>query len=146
MIAIIKGDTPAIAHTGHADKLEYGWWERKRGNILLPRTLGHKNNYVLTHAELCAYDIELVQAAEWITKERNRVANTLGTLRKGRQMLWHEENPTCFTIAHILEGMVTLAKFKLGVMNLLNYVAKERVNEKRLADQTDQSPVGVDPR
>lgn len=137
---------PTMLHTGHVEKLEYGWWERKRGHILLPRTLGHKNNFVMTHEELCAYDLELVCASEWINKERNRVANTLGTLRKGRQMLWHDENPTCFTIAHVLEGMVELAKFKLGVMHILNYIAKERVLEKRLVGETDPSAGSTDPR
>lgn len=142
----IRGD-PAMFNVGHVEKLEYGWWERKRGNVMLPRTLGQKNNYVLTHEELAVYDLELVQAREWIEKEQRRVSNTLTVLHKGmRGTLIGVTEPTCFTVAHLLEGMVELAKFKLKVMELLHYAAKERVHEKRLADQTDKGPVGADPR
>lgn len=135
--AAIRGES-VVVNAGHADKLEYGWWERKRGHVLLPRTLGQKNNYVLTHEELCAYDLELVQMHEWIDQERQRVRNTLVVLRKGviGRIIGVTE-PTCFTIAHILEGMVKLAKFKLGIMKVLHYIAKERALEKRLAGEAD---------
>jgi hypothetical protein len=114
-----------IQHEGHIERLTYGWWEPKRGNVLLPRTLGHKNNYVLTHEELAAYDIALVQLHEKVTKERERVAVTLTALRKGRVHRW-DLDPTCFTIAHILEFMITVGRAKLAVMQLLHYVTTQR--------------------
>lgn len=139
---------PTMIHTGHVERLEYGWWERKRGHIMLPCTLGKKNNYVLTHEELCAYDHALLEMKQWVEKEQARTATTLVALRRGRSRTypWDRNDPTCFTIAHSLESMIWLAKWKLGVMHILNYIAKERALEKRLVGETDPSAGSTDPR
>jgi hypothetical protein len=135
---------PTMMHSGHAEKLKYGWWERKRGHVLLPRTLGQKNNYVITHEELCAYDLELVAHSEWVKQERERVLVTLKTIRAGKQM-YADPEPTCFTIAHILESMINIAKFKLGVMKVLHYIVQERLNEQRSNRQAHESPSSTNP-
>lgn len=132
----------------HADKLEYGWWEHKRGNVQLPTTLGHPKNFVLTEEELCHFDIELEQLARETEKLRARVASTLRTRRRGRTNYMDEE-PTCFTIAHILEFMITHGKAKLGIMNLLVYVAQKRKPDEPTVPGTgsaDEGPSGADTR
>ncbi len=129
LAAYIRGE-PTMMHSGHVEKLTYGWWERQRGHVLLPYTIGQKNNFVITHEELCAYDLELVRHGDWVQKERERVRLTLTALRKGTQPSWETQAPTCFTIAHILESMITIAKFKLATMNILGYIAQERIKDK----------------
>lgn len=137
---------PTMMHVEHAERLEYGWWERKRGRIFLPKTLGQKNNFVLTHEELAAYDACLVDMHMWIDEERKRTSNTLTVLRKGlKGHLISVTEPTCFTIAHVLEGMVRIARFELATMNVLGYIAKERVSEQRRNDEDHESQVGADP-
>jgi hypothetical protein len=120
-----------ITNEGHIERLQYGWWEAKQGHIILPYTLGAKTNFVMTHEELCHYDMALVEMHQWIDKERGRVASTLQALRKGRSMSRWQHDPTCFSIAHIMEGMVQVVKCKLNIMHLLLYIAKRRVDEQR---------------
>lgn len=125
----------------HADKLEYGWWERKRGNVQLPDTLGQKNNYVLTEVELALFDHELTQLAVEVEKMRADVANTLRIRRRGKAMVF-EKDPTCHTLAHVLQFLVMNAKAKLGIMHLLNGIAAKRVEMKRAAEALVRVPNG----
>lgn len=121
----------------HADKLEYGWWERKRGVVLIPDTLGQKNNFVLTEVELALFDHELTILAAEVEKMRAQVANTLRIRRRGAMLHYAgwtkpgESDPVCYTLAHVLQFLVVQAKSKLGVMQLLNGIAAERVEMKR---------------
>ncbi len=141
----VRGD-PTMLHSGHIERLMYGWWERKHGHVLLPYTLSQRNNFVITHEELCAYDMELVAHGEWLDRERKRVENTLRALRRGKQNFpWNDKPPTCFTIAHILESMIAIAKFKLATINILNYICQERVGEQRSRSKDDQGAGRADP-
>jgi hypothetical protein len=133
-----------IRQEGHAEKLEYGWWEAKRGHVLLPRTLGHKNNYVLTPEELAHYDLFLVQFTERIIKERERVGVTLRAYRQGRRPKWEQIDPTCITFAHVMEFMLVWGKGKLEMLHLLNYVLQRRVGEQRGTGQAHEGPSGAD--
>jgi hypothetical protein len=124
---------PDITQEGHVDKLDYGWWEPTRGNIMLPKTIGQKNNYVLTHEELAAYEFILMEMKERIESEHARVVATLIALRKGKIDHWTKVMPTCFTVAHILQFMLKIAKSKLAIMELLKWAASQRVKEKQNA-------------
>ena len=123
----------------HADHLEYGWWEHKRAKDM-PDTLGQKNNYVLTEEELALLDWELEQAARTLEKMRAGVANTLRIRRRGAVLHYNgylkpaERDPVCYTLAHVMQLMVDMAKFKLGVMQVLHGIAAKRVEMKRAAE------------
>lgn len=135
-----------ITQEGHVDKLDYGWWESKRGHIFLPRTLGQKNNFVLTPEELAHYDMYLTDLAAKVEAEQVRVGFTMQCFRQARMPMWAQRTvPTCFTIAHVLEHLVLLAKGKLELMHILNYIAKARVDEQRSAAKTDESARSTDP-
>lgn len=131
----------------HADKLEYGWWESKRGNVLLPTTLGQKNNYVLTEEELCHLDMELAEMAKAIDKMRANVDNTLRIRRRrSARLIGLERKPICFTIAHVMQLMVDNAKAKLAIIQLLHYIVKQRNPNVRSdgPQQPDESTSSTD--
>lgn len=102
----------------HVDKLEYGWWERKRGNGLLPTTIGQKNNYVLTAEEMIEYAQLLDGMAKDLQAQAASARITAKALKTGRVASW-EPTPVCFTLAHVLELMVTMAKHKLAITQFL---------------------------
>lgn len=134
-----------IVQEGHVEKLEYGWWEQKRGNIMLPKTLGHPKNFVLTPEELAHYDVYLTQFAEKVEHERARVARTIRAFRYGRTPIWEQADPTCFTLSHVMEFLLVHTKGKLDLLHILNYIAKRRVDEQRSNAEAHEGPLGADP-
>lgn len=132
-----------ITQEGHTDHLEYGWWEAKRGHLLLPKTLGDKHNFVLSPEELAHYDLMLTQFAEVVQTEREHVAYTMRCFRSGRTPTWEQRTPICFTLAHIMEFMIKFAKAKLELMHILLYIARNR-NAQGSSAQADQGPVSFD--
>jgi hypothetical protein len=119
-----------IKQEGHADKLEYGWWKPKHGTITLPRTLSHKNNYVLSHEELCVYEMTLIDMKRDIEAEQARVTATILALRRDFVRSYNPD-PVCFSLAHIMQFMVKQAKGKLAIMQLLLYTTKRFLDEKK---------------
>lgn len=120
----------------HTDKLEYGWWERKRGkDPVLPTTYKHPNNYVMQSDELCEYMFALEELKIVVTAEYERARLTHRVLYKGRLLSW-EGDPTLFTTAHVLEFFVKFMKCKLRLMKLLLYVARARKGVPQVENET----------
>jgi hypothetical protein len=112
------------------DKLEYGWWERKRGNVMIPPYVGDKRNYTLTLEELEKYHALLLEMKETITNEQEKVRVNFKAVRDGRIMSW-DTPPRCTGLAHVLEFQVRIARNKLSLMQFLVDSTGQRVKEKR---------------
>ena len=121
----------------HLDKLEYDWWKRD-----LPTTLGDKRNYVLIEEELAAYCEVLESFATAIEQERVTAKLLLNVIRT-KKLGYGNHIPRLFTLAHILEFMLKLAKVKLCVLNFLNDLARRR-NEQRSPEQTHEGSSHTD--
>lgn len=119
-----------ITNEGHAERLEYGWWEPKRGHVLLPATLGDERNYVLTPVEMAAYDWLLMRKKADIEKESADIAYTVRCLRHGRMPVFEQRNPRCFTLCDMLEFEVKEKRTELEMMQLLLYMTKRAVDER----------------
>jgi hypothetical protein len=122
----------------HVDKLEYGWWERKRGNVLLPTTIGQKNNFVLYPAELAEYVEILGEFKALADKAYEQARFTAKTLENGRIPSFDNRTPTLYTVAHLLQSCVDEAKIRLRLMKFLHGVTKRRVDLKK--ETVDESP------
>ncbi|HEX6826692.1 MAG TPA: hypothetical protein VF077_10295 [Nitrospiraceae bacterium] len=110
----------------HAEKLEYGWWERKRGNVLLPTTYKDKRNYVLTPTELHEYMDALLELKTAVDREYANAAHTHRVLHLGRLPTFADKDPVLFTLCHVLEFFIKMAKAKLRLMQLLLFCSRER--------------------
>ena len=51
-----------------------------------------------------------------------------------------EADPVCYTLVHVLQFMVALAKSKLGTLQVLNGIAAKRVEMKRAAEALVRVP------
>lgn len=125
-----------------ADKLEYGWWEHKRGNVLLPEYLGDKRNFLLHAAEIEEYAKVLVAMGETIDKETKAVVFTRNALKTGHVASWETRDPQPITIASVLTFHVALAKHRLAMTQLLADVTGRRVKEKEDEKQTSTNQDG----
>jgi hypothetical protein len=116
-----------ITHEGHAEKLEYGWWERERGHVMLPDTLGDKRNFVLRLEDLKELDAHLTAVKTQLVDEQARLRTTIRALETGKHSeLYGRSEPRCYTLAHVLQMMVDIAKMKLAVMTALNSILQRR--------------------
>jgi hypothetical protein len=120
----------------HVDKLEYGWWNRTRGNVVLPTSVGDTRNYVLTVEELAAYLTVLNDTLAAVEKEKLAVAFQLRAMEQGRLPTWEQRSPRCTTLAHVMEFLVSTAKNKLALMHVLL-----DASGKRIADKAASPPV-----
>lgn len=113
------------------DKLEYGWWERKRGNVKIPPYLGDKRNFTLTLEELEKYDAMLSAMVTVCTDERRKVRLNYVAMKNGQLPAFSTDTPRCTSLAHVMEFMVQCARSKLALTQFLVDVTGQRVKEKR---------------
>lgn len=112
------------------DKMEYGWWERKRGNVKIPPYLGDKRNFTLSLEELEKYHTLLAEMKKAVEQEQEKVRVNHKAVRYGRIMSW-DTPPRCTGLAHVMEFMVQCARSKLALTQFLVDVTGQRVKEKR---------------
>lgn len=112
------------------DKLEYGWWERKRGKVMIPPYIGDKRNFTLTLKELENYHTVLAEMKKAVEQEQEKVRVNHKAVRDGRIMSW-DGTPRCTGLAHVMEFMVQCARSKLALTQFLVDVTGQRVKEKR---------------
>jgi hypothetical protein len=111
----------------HVDELEYGWWEiRKRGKEL-PTTYKDKRNFVMHPSELSEYVAALKELKDRVDAEYERARFTAKVLETGFIMSFERRTPTLFTLCHVLEFFVTLAKSKLRMTQFLADFTRRRV-------------------
>jgi len=129
----------------HADKLEHGWWERKRGNMLLPTTYKDKRNYVLTPVELCEYKEALAELKFHVDAELAKAQYTHRVLHTGRLPTFDDRGPTLFTLCHVLEFFIKMAKCKLRLMTLLLFASRERRDNLLGEDHVEENELEAAP-
>jgi hypothetical protein len=114
----------------HVDKLEYGWWEKKR-NTEPVTTYKEKNNFVLYPAELAEYVEILGEFKVLADRAYEQARFTAKTLETGRVMSFDSRTPTLYTVAHLLQSCVDEAKIRLRLMQFLADTAKRRIDLKK---------------
>lgn len=129
----LKRIVAATRYEGHADTLPYGWWEMKAGRRVLPRTLGDPKNFTLRLEELVELHQVLTVHHEWLNKARGDVRTTIKAIETGyhSEMLSGHDHLICYTIAHALELLLNVGKFKLAMMQWMVKVSGRRVEEKK---------------
>jgi len=112
----------------HIDKLPYGWWEKKRNQEPLPTTIQHANNFVLHAQDLEEYDAALLELKERVDAEWQQVRFSREVLRNGHLPKWDNRTPTLYTIAHVMEFFIKMAKSKLRLITILHDLAERRTD------------------
>lgn len=132
-----------MATAMHADKPEYGWWERKRNSPEMPTTLAYANNPVLRAVELAEYEEALLDLYTTVKAEYDNVRYTSSALAHGRLPLYEGRIPRMFTLCDVLNFVVAQGRTTLRIMQLLKYVARERNNRLGEGDEGHASVAGA---
>lgn len=122
----------------HADKLEYGWWEKKAQP--LPDTVVHTNNYVLTIEEMQRYQSVLHAMEIEIAEERENVACTLRALKRGSVQSWESRIPQLPTLCSVMEFYLVMGKARLTFMHFVNDFTKRCVDMKKGSETSEHYP------
>lgn len=122
------------------DKLEYGWWERKRGVVKVPPFIGDERNFTLTSEELLTYGHLLGEMKQVIEKEYAAASLNYRAVTTGK-VPYYESSPRCTSICDVLEFKVAHMKKELALMQLMSDICKQRIAEKKNAvASTDPIP------
>ena len=126
----------------HMDKLEYGWWEAKRGIVKLPTTLGDKRNIVLNLEEIKKYEEIMGKFEALAVRERSNARKLRVCLERRHLPTW-EDPPHILTLAACLETQVSEAKLKLELLQFMVEISKRAVDVFKAANQSgDDSEQG----
>jgi len=98
------------------------WWAHRRNGPDMPVTLGQHKNPVLHAQEMQEYLECLIQIRNEAERQRVKVQATLRTLQLGRHVSWsgndYQDVPDLFSLAHVLEFVLSLGKTKLRLIHL----------------------------
>jgi hypothetical protein len=114
--------------------LPYAWWDKKwRERNPWPTSLGEDTrNYVLTPEEIKEYRDVLVAARESINHLIEGTRITVQALETGKHSPLYRQPPTMYTLAHVLQVLIEVAKMKLW------YAYQNPINHERTCNHERQ--------
>jgi len=102
--------------------IEYGWW---KDLSKLPKTIGHKNNLVMSTEQVLQYCQALGQMEDMVRHEHSKALRVLSAMSK-KQVPSYVACPHPLTLCDVLEFKLKLGKTTLALLHSITAFLKTR--------------------